>query len=123
MQVDYTALVRFLLDPLVGDPHLIKLDQEILVGGERVLIRIALEGGDRGRILGRGGRNIHALRHILHAAGDLAGQQIHLEFFGGHHFEEELKPLNSLPPKERPQPQPSPGTFRARRTRSRAHYT
>ncbi|MEY2977780.1 MAG: KH domain-containing protein [Prochlorotrichaceae cyanobacterium] len=123
MKVDYTALVHLILDPLIGDPQLLKLDQEILVGGERVLIRIALEGGDRGRILGRGGRNIHALRHVLHAAGNLSGQQIHLEFFGGHALEEELKPLNSLPPKERPQPARSPGAFRARRTRSRAHYT
>jgi uncharacterized protein len=123
MKVDYTSLVRFLLDPLIEDPSLLKLDQEVLVGGERVLIRVALEGGDRGRILGRGGRNVHALRHVLHAAGSLAGQQIHLEFFGGHALAEELKPLNSLPPKERPQPPRAPGAFRARRTRSRANYT
>jgi len=123
MKVDYTSVVRFLLDPLIEDPKLLKLDQEVLVGGERVLIRIALEGGDRGRILGRGGRNIHALRHVLHAAGNVAGQQIHLEFFGGHALAEELKPLNSLPPKERPQPPRTPGSFQTRRTRSRAHYT
>ena len=45
MTVDYTSLVRFLLDPLIEDPQLLKLDQEVLVGGERVLIRVALEGG------------------------------------------------------------------------------
>ena len=122
MNPDYINLVRFLLEPLVDDPQSLKLDQETLIGGDRVLIRIALEGGDRGRTLGRGGRNVHAIRHVLQASADLAGQQIHLEFFGGHLLEEDLKPLNSLPPKERPRPNRSPGSFPSRRTRSRANY-
>lgn len=82
MPVDYLALMHFLLDPLVDDPQALKIDQELLRGGSRILIRVALEGHDRGRILGRGGRNVNAVRQVVQAAGHLGAQDIHLEFFG-----------------------------------------
>ena len=121
MKVDYVDLVRFLLEPLVENPEHLKLDQEMLRGGERVLVRIALEEVERGRVLGRGGRNIQALRHVLHAAGNLANQEIHVEFFGGHPLDEETKSAPTPKP-HRGNTDRAPGTFPARRTRSRANY-
>ncbi len=83
---NYIQLTRFLMEPLVGSADHLKVSCEILGGGTRVWVRIALEGdADRGRFFGRGGRNIRAVRAILQAAAQNASQHITLEIFGGEH--------------------------------------
>jgi uncharacterized protein len=80
---DYPALLRFLLEPLLDSPQSLKIDCEVLGQGSRVLIRIALEGEDKNRALGRGGRNIAAMRAIIQSVGRLANQSVSLDVFGG----------------------------------------
>lgn len=48
----------------------------------RVLVRLAFEGDDKGRVFGRGGRNIQAVRTVLQAVAQTVGQSAHLEVFG-----------------------------------------
>jgi uncharacterized protein len=80
---DYQALVEFLMGPLVSSPELLRVNCEVLDQRSRVLIRVAFESDDRGRVFGRGGRNIQAIRTMLAAAGQTVGYQVHLEVFGG----------------------------------------
>lgn len=80
---DYVALVRFLLSPLVDAVEQLHIDCEVVGSTGRVLLRVAFEGGDRGRIFGRGGRNIQAIRTVLNAAAQPRGHRVFLEVFGG----------------------------------------
>lgn len=80
---DYTGLVRFLVLPFLESPDSLRVDCEISPRTSRVLVRLAFEGEDKGRVFGRGGRNIQAIRTVLQAIAQLAGQTANLEVFGG----------------------------------------
>ncbi|QFZ92196.2 KH domain-containing protein [Synechococcus elongatus] len=79
---DYVGLVRHLLEPLLEPGESLRLDCEVTQAGQRVLLRLAAADTSMPRILGRGGRNLQAVRAILSATAELAGQQIHLEVLG-----------------------------------------
>lgn len=80
---DYTALVRFLVLPFLESPSSLKIDCEILPSQPKVWIRLAFEGEDKGRVFGRGGRNIQAIRTVIEAAAKAAGQSVYLDIYGG----------------------------------------
>ena len=80
---DYEALIRFLIQPFLESPDELKLDCEISPNRPRIWIRMAFEGGDKGRVFGRGGRNIQAIRTVLQAIAQLSGYSIHLDVYGG----------------------------------------
>ncbi|MGP1382936.1 MAG: KH domain-containing protein [Thainema sp.] len=80
--VDFTALTRFLLEPLVESSDSLKIDCEASATRGRVLIRVAFDGEDKGRVFGRGGRNIQAVRTILGAVAQLSGYSAHLDVHG-----------------------------------------
>ncbi|MEB3164903.1 MAG: KH domain-containing protein [Prochlorothrix sp.] len=84
IQPDYIALVRFLLEPLVDSPSSLKVDCEILGQGSRVFIRVAFDEEDKGKALGRGGRNLKAVQSVVRAVGQLAHQTVNIDVFGGH---------------------------------------
>ncbi len=79
---DYEGLVRFLVQPFLESPDALRLDCETSPNKTKVWIRLAFEGVDKGRVFGRGGRNIQAVRTVLSAIADLAGQSIHLDVYG-----------------------------------------
>jgi predicted RNA-binding protein YlqC (UPF0109 family) len=79
---DYEALVRFLVEPFLEAPGSLKLDCERLSAGKRLWIRVAFEGEDKGRIFGRGGRNIQAIRNVVRATAQLEGCSVHLDVYG-----------------------------------------
>lgn len=81
---DYIGLVRFLVLPFLESPDSLRVDCEISPRTSRVLIRLAFEGEDKGRVFGRGGRNIQAIRTVIQAVAHSAGQVAHLEVFGGN---------------------------------------
>ncbi|WP_225913973.1 KH domain-containing protein [Leptolyngbya ohadii] len=80
---DYTKLVRFLVQPFLDSPESLRMDCEVSPRTSRVLIRLAIEGEDKGRVFGRGGRNIQAIRTVVQALAQAAGHAVHLEVFGG----------------------------------------
>ncbi len=70
---------------------------------KRAWIRIAFEGTDKGKVFGRGGRNIQAIRTVIAAAAQAAGHSVYLDIYGsngagreGVSFEEEKQ--ERLPP-------------------------
>lgn len=80
---DYCGLVAYLVKPFLESPDSLKVDCEVSPRSLRVLVRVAFEGEDKGRVFGRGGRNIQAVRTVLQAIAQVAGQTAHLEVFGG----------------------------------------
>ncbi len=89
--VDYDGLVRFLIEPLLESPNLLSFDCEQIKTTKRVWIRIAFEDNDKGKIYGRGGRNIQAIKTILRTAAHHAGQTLYLEI-----YDEDNKPKTDL---------------------------
>jgi len=79
---DYGQIVRFLLEPLIDDPESLKVDCEQLSSGDKVWVRVAFEQEDKGKVFGRGGRNIQAIETVLNTSAVDAKQQIHLDVFG-----------------------------------------
>lgn len=79
---DFEALVRFLVNPFLESPDALRLDLETLSDGQRLWIRVAFDGEDKGRVFGRGGRNIQAIRKVLTATGALHNRSVHLDVYG-----------------------------------------
>jgi hypothetical protein len=46
------------------------------------LIRLALDQSDQGKLFGRGGRNLKAMRTVLKAAAAAAQQSVYLDVYG-----------------------------------------
>jgi uncharacterized protein len=78
---DYDGLVRFLIEPLLDAPELLSFDCENVSSTKKVWIRLAFEDNDKGKIYGRGGRNIQAVRNVLQTAAQMAGQILYLEIY------------------------------------------
>lgn len=83
---DYDGLLRFLMTPFLDSPDALKTDIEPLNSHSSVRIRIAFSAEDRGRMFGRGGRNIQAIRTVLQATAMLHEQKASLDIYGesGH---------------------------------------
>ncbi len=79
---DYAGLAQFLIQPFLESPNSLSVDCEILPNTARVWLRIAFEGEDKGRVFGRGGRNIQAIRSVIAAAAALAGHSVYLDIYG-----------------------------------------
>jgi uncharacterized protein len=103
-QIDYQALTRFLLEPLVDHPEDLHISCEATAHDMKVWLRVSLGRSDRGRTFGRGGRNIRAIRAVLRAAGQNVGQSVSLEVLGG----EGETSSNRTKPKPRPAGSPRP---------------
>ncbi|MBI4784675.1 MAG: KH domain-containing protein [Oscillatoriophycideae cyanobacterium NC_groundwater_1537_Pr4_S-0.65um_50_18] len=102
---DYAGLVRFLVLPFLESPDSLRVDCEISPRTSRVLVRVAFEGEDKGRVFGRGGRNIQAIRTVLQAVAQSAGKMAHLEVFGSSSADREPVEEKAAPPRV-PPPRP-----------------
>lgn len=80
---EYERLIRFLVEPFLESPGALRLDCERSQSQPRIWIRIAFEGADKGRVFGRGGRNIQAIRMVLDAISKMTGCSVHLDIYGG----------------------------------------
>lgn len=85
---DYNELVRFLVQPFLESSDSLSVDCEISPSTARVWVRVAFEGEDKGRVFGRGGRNIQAIRTVIAAAAELAGNSVYLDIYGSQEREE-----------------------------------
>ena len=82
-RTDYEALARFLMHPFLDKPEQLKFHVENLAGGKKLWLRAAFdENEDKGRVFGRGGRNIKAVRTVLAAAAKLSSMTVNLSVFG-----------------------------------------
>ncbi len=79
---DYVGLVRFLMQPFLDSPESLSVDCELTQTHKRAWIRIAFDGTDKGKVFGRGGRNIQAIRTVIAAAAQAVGQSVYLDIYG-----------------------------------------
>jgi predicted RNA-binding protein YlqC (UPF0109 family) len=78
---DYNALISFLLKPLLAHPEALRVDFESNSKSDRVWIRVAFDPEDRGRVFGKGGRTIQAVRTVVMTAAEEAGHSARFEVF------------------------------------------
>lgn len=78
---NYQQLIQFLVEPLLESPESLSVDCEQLKQNRRVWIRLAFEGMDKGRVFGRGGRNLQAIRIVLETTAATAGQSVYLDIY------------------------------------------
>jgi predicted RNA-binding protein YlqC (UPF0109 family) len=105
---DYCQLVQFIVEPLLESPESLSIDCETANHQQRVCIRVAFEGEDKGRIFGRGGRNLQAIRTVINTAALGAGQSAYLEIYET----ESRPPSRTLPSRNNFPRKPEPRKFR-----------
>jgi hypothetical protein len=100
---NYVGLVRFLIEPFLESKESLSIDCEISPTLQRAWIRIAFDSNDKGKVFGRGGRNIQAIRTVIAAAAQSAGQSAYLDIYGaagqgreGMSFDEDVE--ERIPP-------------------------
>lgn len=81
-KINYERLARFLMTPFLDSPEGLKIDAEQLNAHSNVWLRVAFSPEERGRMFGRGGRNIQAIRTVLQATATLHGQRAALDVHG-----------------------------------------
>ena len=82
VSVDYAEVIRFLVGPFLDSSDSLRIHCETNPRNGRVLIRLAIDGEDKGKVFGRGGRNIQAVRTTLQAVSKAVDQKVHIEVFG-----------------------------------------
>jgi uncharacterized protein len=85
---DFIGLARFLLQPLLDEPQSLAIDCEQIESTQKIWVRVAFSGRDKGRVFGRGGRNLQAIRTVLATAAGSIGKSLHFEVYGS----QEAKP-------------------------------
>jgi predicted RNA-binding protein YlqC (UPF0109 family) len=72
------------MQPFLDSPESLRVDCEISHTRKRAWIRIAFDSTDKGKVFGRGGRNIQAIRTVVSAAAEAAGQSVYLDIYGSN---------------------------------------
>lgn len=108
---DFPGLVRFLVEPFLDSPDSLRIDCEENMAQLKVWIRVAFKGDERGKVFGRGGRNIQAIRTIVRSTAALSGWSAYVDVYGTSEQEagSESRPFQSKPrPSGKPKPQLRP---------------
>ncbi|HVC39593.1 MAG TPA: KH domain-containing protein [Candidatus Dormibacteraeota bacterium] len=74
---DYAELVGFMVREMVGQPQSVAVEEER--DGHRVTVRIRTAPEDLGKLIGRGGRHIEAIRMVVRAASLRPRDRVYLE--------------------------------------------
>ena len=105
---DYVGLVKFLIEPFLESPESLSVDWETSLNHKRVWIRIAFDNADKGKVFGRGGRNIQAVRKVIAAAAAAIGQSVYLDIYGNTGTEREDAPVPETGEEKLPPPKLKP---------------
>lgn len=73
-------LVRYLIESLVEHPDAVSIERS--EESDTVRFEVSLEGEDVGKVIGRGGRIIKAIRTLARAAGSAEGLQVDVDVLG-----------------------------------------
>ena len=77
--MDFEAFLRDVLTPLLDHPDAFRV--EVAGEGRRRDVLVYADPRDRGRIIGKHGRMISAMRTLCKAAGEKAGVVVELELY------------------------------------------
>lgn len=78
---NYEKLARFLIEPFLEDPQTLSINSEVNPNNKKIWLRIAFDKGDRGKVFGRGGRNIQAIRTTIQTAAVAHGESVFLDIY------------------------------------------
>jgi uncharacterized protein len=78
-QPNYEGLVRFLIEPFLNDPQSLCVNSE--VNQNKIWLRVAFDKSDRGKVFGRGGRNIQAIRTAIKIAALSHSESVFLDIY------------------------------------------
>ena len=74
---DYANLTRFIVERMVGAPEAVTIRE--VSKGRTTIIEVGVAETDMGKLIGKGGRNIDAVRAVVRAAGLRAHERIQVE--------------------------------------------
>ncbi|HEY6539105.1 MAG TPA: KH domain-containing protein [Candidatus Dormibacteraeota bacterium] len=74
---DYGELVRYMVEELVSQPQAVEVGVE--QEGHRVTVRVKTAPEDLGKLIGRGGRHIEAIRMVVRAASLRPRDRVYVE--------------------------------------------
>ncbi len=80
MAADTAALIDYLVRSLVDDVDAVSITRTETSGGE--LFQVSVAADDVGKIIGRSGRIVKALRTLMRAAGSVDGRNVDIEILG-----------------------------------------
>ena len=78
---DYEKLARFLIEPFLENPQTLSIHSEVNSNNKKIWLRIAFDKGDRGKVFGRGGRNIQAIRTTIQTAAVAHDESVFLDIY------------------------------------------
>ena len=78
---DYEKLARFLIEPFLEDPQSLSVHSEVNPNSKKIWLRIAFDKSDRGKVFGRGGRNIQAIRTTIQTAAKAHDESVFLDIY------------------------------------------
>ena len=78
---DYEKLARFLIEPFLEDPQTLSINSEVNPNNKKIWLRIAFDKSDRGKVFGRGGRNIQAIRTTIQTAAKAHHESVFLDIY------------------------------------------
>ena len=77
---DTEALVRYLVESLVDVPEAVKIS--VTQNDDSISFMVELDPSDVGKVIGRGGRTIKAIRTLARAAGSTENRQVEVDVVG-----------------------------------------
>ena len=80
MAADTATLIDYLVRSLVDDVDAVAITRTETSGGE--LFQVTVAADDVGKIIGRSGRIVKALRTLMRAAGSVDGRNVDIEILG-----------------------------------------
>ena len=80
--------MRFLIEPFLESPESLRVDCERFSSLRKTWIRLAVEAEDKGRVYGRGGRNIQAIRMVLMSLAAASGETVYLDIYNDSESDE-----------------------------------
>ena len=86
---NYEGLVRFLVEPFLSDPQSLSVNSEINRNKNKIWLRVAFDKSDRGKVFGRGGRNIQAIRTAIKTAAISHNESVFLDIYSDEPPKEE----------------------------------
>jgi predicted RNA-binding protein YlqC (UPF0109 family) len=69
------------VEPFLEFPDSLCIDCEKCRNNQRIWLRVAFEAEDKGKVYGRGGRNLQAIRTVLETTASSRGESIHLYLY------------------------------------------
>ena len=73
----FKDLIEYIATSLVDQPDQVKVDE--VIGDRGTTLKLSVADEDLGKIIGRHGRTLKAIRNVLSAAGLQANQRVVLE--------------------------------------------